>query len=183
MKELVLIENPKFAGRRGRNPVYVAPFSYTRGHKRVHVPGYVKHLPGERNPRGGKMSKNPLGVATLQREWLGGMDMMDMGAALGGLASSTMLPGMLIKDTTTTGNKILKAVVAFACAAGAGFVFRNVSPSAGKYAIAGGVAGALAQTIGAFTNVKIGNPRMLRTSTVVSPSFNREQESVQLITP
>ena len=108
------------------------------------------------------MRGNPLGAKALSREWLGGMDVMDMGAALGGLASSTMLPGMFIKETATTGQKILKSVVAFACAAGAGFVFRNVSPSAGKMAIAGGVAGALAQTIGAFTTIQIGRPSSMR---------------------
>lgn len=181
----MLIENPQRGiGRRRHNPIYVAPYSYTKGHKRVHVPGYVKSLSKQRNSIGGKM-RNPLNVGTLQKEWLGGMDAMDMGAALGGLAASTMLPGMLIKDTSTTTKKLLKATVAFACAAGAGFVFRNLSANAGKMAIAGGVAGALAQTLGAFTSINIGTPgqRMLRGSTVVSPSYSREQESVQLITP
>ena len=98
------------------------------------------------------------GVRGITKEWFGGLDMMDMGAALGGLAASTMIPGMIIKEATTPGQKLWKAVAAFACAVGAGFVFRNVSPSAGKYAIAGGVAGALAQTLGAFTNIKVGAP-------------------------
>lgn len=183
MRELMLIENP---GGRGRNPVYVAPYSYHKPsiRKRVHVPGYVKHLPGERNPRGGIMRRNPNGVRDITKEWFAGMNFMDMGAALGGLASSTMLPGIFIKTADTTGQKLLKVLVSFACAAGAGFVFRNVSPAAGKYAVAGGVAGALAQTLGAFTTVQIGRPgRSIRTSTVVSPSASREQETVQLITP
>jgi len=158
MRELMLIENPSGRGR-GRNPVYVAPYSYRKPSigKRVHVPGYVKNLPGERNPRGGIM-KNPIGTRAITKEWLGGMNMTDMGAALGGLASSTMLPGIIIRTADTMGQKLLKAVVAFACAAGAGFVFRNISPSAGKMAVAGGVAGALAQTISAFTGITIGQP-------------------------
>ena len=160
VRELMLIENPKTSGRRGRNPVYVAPYSYRKPSigKRVHVPGYVKHLPGERNPRGGIMARNQLGVRAISRQWFGGLDMMDMGAALGGLTASTMLPGMLVRTTDTMGQKIWKAVLAFGCAAGAGFVFQNISPSASKYAVAGGIAGALAQTLGAFTGVKIGQP-------------------------
>lgn len=104
--------------------------------------------------------KNPVSAIALPKftkEWFGGMDVMDMGAALGGLAASTMLPGMLMKTPTTTGQKIWKAMVSFAAAIGAGFVLRNVSASAGKYAVAGGVAGALAQTIGLFSNIKIGD--------------------------
>ncbi len=192
VKELMLVENPQIFGRRGHNPVYVSPYSYHKPsiRKRVHVPGYVKHLPGERNS-GGIMRRNPKGgigkggIGAVTKEWFGGLDLMDMGAALGGLAAATMLPGMVIKTTETTGQKLLKTGVAFACAIGAGFVFRNVSPTAGKYAIAGGVAGALAQALGAFTGITIGrpSPRRIGTSTMVSPSFSREQESVQLITP
>ena len=178
----MLIENPLGRGR--ANPVYVAPFSYTRNRKRVRVPGYVKNLPGERNPRGGKVA-NQLGVKTIQREWLAGMDVMDMGAALGGLASSTMIPGMIVRTADTSGMKLVKALVAFACAAGAGFVFRNISATSGKYAVAGGVAGALAQTLGMFTNVKIGGPmsRRISETMTVTPPYSRSDEQVQLIRP
>ena len=133
------------------------------------------------------MARNPLGVKSIQREWLGGMDMMDMGAALGGLASSTMLPGMIVRTADTTGQKLLKALVAFAAAAGAGFVFRNVSPTAGKMAVAGGIAGALAQTIGAFTNIKIGQPSISHpiTRRRIGETFNVPSagEEIQLIRP
>ena len=164
MQELLLIENP--TGRYGRNPVYVAPYSYRRRGKRVSVAGHVKNLPGERNSRGGKMaSRNPLGIKALGGEWLGGLNVMDMGAAAGGLIASSILPGALIKDPMTTGSKILKIALAFGAAIGAGFIFRNISPSAGKAAIAGGIAGTVVQAIGAFTNWQIGghssSPRYL----------------------
>jgi len=179
----MLIENPH--GRRGRNPVYVAPYSYVKPsiHKRVHVPGYVKHLPGERNPRGGKMARNQLGVRALSRQWFQGVDLMEAGAALGGLAMSTMLPGMFVKDTVTTTQKWLKIGASALSAVGAGWIFQNVSPTAGKYAVAGGLAGTLQQALSAFGVITIGAQRRLKGSTVVSPSFSREQESVQLITP
>ena len=188
MRELQLIENPRFSRRRGRNPVYVAPFSYTRGHKRVHVPGYVKNLPGERNPRGGKMARNQLGMRTISRQWFAGVDMMDAGAALGGLAASTMLPGMFVRDPVTLGQKWMKILAAFGAAVGAGFVFQNISATAGKYAVAGGLAGALQQTLAAFTNIKIGQPmrhlsRGMGETTLVSPSFARGSEQVSVIEP
>ena len=136
--------------------------------------------------------RNPaaaLAMPKIAREWLGGMDLMEMGAALGGLAASTMLPGMLVKETGTMGQKILKAIASFGSAIGAGFVFRNVSPSAGKYAIAAGMAGALAQTLGLFTGLKIGQPMRflprgrMGDATLVSPAYSREQESVSVIEP
>ena len=111
-----------------------------------------------RNPQGGIMKG--LGVKSISREWFAGMDLMDMGAAVGGLAASTMIPGRIVTVAETTGQKIMKIAVAFACAAGAGFLARNISLTAGKYAVAGGVAGALSQTLGAFTNVDIGKPSM-----------------------
>ena len=182
MRELMLIENP--SRRRGRNPVYVAPFSYTRGHKRVRVPGYVKHLPGERNPGGRTMARRNQIARVIPREWTQGVDLMDAGAALGGLAASTMLPGMIVRTADTMGQKIWKLVVCLGATVGAGMVLRNVSPGAGKMAVAGGLAGTLSQALSMFTNVKIGQPgRSIRTSTVVSPSYSREQETVQLITP
>ena len=157
MQELLLIENP--SGRYGRNPTYVAPYSYRKRGKRVNVAGHVKNLPGERNPRGGKMSKrNPVGAKILGKEWLGGMDMMDIGAAAGGLIASSILPGALVKDTTTTTQKIMKIALAFGAAIGAGFVFRNISASAGKAAVAGGIAGTVVQAIGAFTTWQVGKP-------------------------
>jgi len=155
VRELMLIENP-LRGRRGKNPVYVAPYGYTRRGKRVHVPGYVKHLPGERNLRGGNMRRNPNGVQAMTKQWFQGVDLMDMGAALGGLTMATLVPGMFVKETATTGQKWLKVGAGALAAIGAGWIFRNVSPTAGKYAIAGGLAGTLQQALSAFGIVQIG---------------------------
>ena len=99
-----------------------------------------------------------LAMPAVAREWFGGMDFMDMGSALGGLAAATMIPGMLVPTAATTMQKLMKVAASFGSAIAAGFVFRNVSANAGKYAIAGGIAGALAQTIGMFTTIKIGQP-------------------------
>ncbi len=173
VEELMLIENPR-RGFRG-NPTYVAPYNYKRDGKHVMVPGYIRSSHRSQNPKGGKKMKNPLAVAGLQKEWFGGLNFMDMGAALGGLASSTMLPGLIIKDASTTGKKLLKAAVAILCAVGAGFVARNISPNAGKYAIAGGVAGALAQAIGMFTNIQIGRPNNFRAARISESRYEPPQ--------
>jgi len=99
-----------------------------------------------------------LAMPAVARQWLGGMDLMDMGAALGGLAAATMIPGILVPTVTTMTHKIVKLLASFGSAIAAGFLFKQVSPSASKFAIAGGVAGALAQSLAIFTGIKIGQP-------------------------
>lgn len=113
--------------------------------------------PRRRRRRRNLVSKNPTQAIT--KEWFQGVDMMDAGAALGGLAASTMLPGMLVKDATTNTEKLLKLTASLGSTAAAGFIFRNISASAGKMAIAGGLAGTLTQALSMFTNIQIGNPR------------------------
>ena len=120
--------------------------------------------------------RNP--STALAREWFQGVNAMDAGAALGGLAASTLLPSMLVKETTTITQKILKLTASLASAAAAGFVFRNVSASAGKMAIAGGLAGTLTQALGMFTNIQIGRPTAARQITGrVGRSYQPEFES------
>ncbi len=155
ISELMLITNPIGGKHRRSNLEYVAPYYVNRGGHRVQVAGHVKNLPMIRkNPKGGKM-RNPLALG-LPKDLFAGMDLMDMGAAAGGLVASTVLPGMIIKDTSTTMGKVLKVGVALGGAALAGFVFAKVSPKSAKFAVAGGVAGALVQAIGAFTPLKLG---------------------------
>jgi len=152
----MLIENPV---RRYRGPSYVAPYSYMSGGKRRYVSGHIRKNTLRKNS-GGKSMKNPLAVKGITKEWFGGLTFMDMGAALAGLAVTTALPSYLVKDTTTTTNKILKVAAAFGSAALSGFVFRNISPSAGKYAVAGGVASALSQTLSVAVGINLGRPGM-----------------------
>ena len=91
------------------------------------------------------------------REWTQGVDLMDAGAAVGGLTASTMIPGMIVKDTTTGFQKFWKLSVSLICAVGAGAIGRAmISPGAGKAAIIGGLAGTAAQAIGMFTGFQIG---------------------------
>ena len=133
--------------------------------------------------------RNPRAVALpgTMREWTQGVDLMDAGAAAGGLAMSTMIPGIFIKTTDTTAQKLWKLAVSLGSAIGAGAIGRAmISPSAGKAAIIGGVAGTAAQALGMFTNIQIGQPgprRRLGVTTPVSPPTSREGEIVSIIEP
>jgi len=116
------------------------------------------------------------------REWTQGVDLMDAGAAVGGLAAATMLPGMLVRDTSTMGRKFMKLLVSLGAAMGAGALGKAmISASAGKAAIIGGIAGTSAQALGMFTNIKIGQPVGRR----IGETFNvpSSQEQVQMIVP
>ena len=171
--EILLEENPYGYNPRGW-------YGSSRRHSRAAKKGHRRNNP---------MAKMP----TTLKGFYQGVSPMDAAWALGGFAGSAMLPGMIIKDAVTTGQKLGKFVLALGSAGVVGLAGKSFGRSAGQAAIAGGLAGALAQGLAAFTNIQIGtigNPRPARvnrrpigTSTVVSPSFTREGETVSLITP
>jgi len=118
--------------------------------------------------------KNPVGTKALT-QWFQGVDLMDAGAAFGGLASSTMLPGMFVKETVTTTQKLTKLGASLLAAVLAGMAFRYVSPTAGKWAVGGALAGTVQQALAMFTNVSIGRPmgRQIATSRVNRGGFRQ----------
>ena len=139
--------------------------------------------------KGGFMKRNPMKGVT--KEWFQGVSMVDAGAALGGLAVATMLPGMVIKvaagATPTMNQKIMKIAIAATGTVVVGFAARNLSANAGKMAIAGGLAGTLSQVLGSFTPWKIGQaqlaaPQMARVGRIgESRSYaNTEDAGVQV---
>jgi len=183
MEELMLLENPKRRRRRGRNPVGFDEFGNPIFIGGESMSGY--------NPRRKRRSRrNPVGALALPgtvREWTQGVDLMDAAAAVGGLAASTMIPGMIVKTTVTTWDKILKLAISLGAAVGAGSVARSmVSPSAGRAAIIGGIAGTAAQAITMTTGIQIGGPKALRPG---RPQFRETihvspaAEEVQMIRP
>jgi len=126
-------------------------------------------------------------------EFFQGVSVMDAGASLAGFAGAVMLPGAIIKVADTTGKKIGKFSLALGSAGIVGLAAKTVGGmSAARAAVAGGLAGALAQALSSFAGVEIGKGTMLGssrpirrlgTSTVVSPSMTRAEETVSLITP
>jgi len=158
MDELMLIENPLGMN----NPIYVAPYRYRKHGKVIRVPGYIKNYPGVRNPKGGKKKMRNPKVPAVAKEWFQGADLTNVGSAIGGIAAATYIPPLLVTDTSTTGKKVLKFVACLGSAAGAGFVMRNISAQAGKYAVIGGLASAVIQGLAMFTGVQIGRPPIAR---------------------
>jgi len=95
-----------------------------------------------------------------------------------------MIPGMIVTSTGTMGQKLWKLTVSLGAAIGAGALGRAmISPSAGKAAIIGGIAGTSAQALGMFTNIQIGRPGRLGVPVNVTPAHQRSDELVQLIRP
>jgi len=122
-----------------------------------------------------------------------GVKPIEVAAAVGGLAAATMIPGMFIKTTTTTTNKLLKVGLSFVVAVVVGgFAKGIVGYEAARAATFGGLAGAGAQTLGAFTSFKIGGGNVMRSlpmgrgiaaADLVSPTRSREGENVSVINP
>ena len=152
--------------------------------------------PYDFNPRRRRRARmNPAKSATATiKGWTQGADLQDAALAIAGLAASSMIPPMIIKDATTTGNKLAKLGVSLVAAVGAGYLAqRFVGREAGKAAIIGGLAGSGILAIQMVTGYKIGQvaqplslpmgiPRF-GGGEVVSPSPNRESETVGLINP
>lgn len=104
--------------------------------------------------KGGKVKSNP--TTAMTKNLFQDVGLMEAGAALGGLAAATMVPGLVVKTADTTGQKLLKVIVSLGATAAAGYAFKQVNATAGKMAVAGGLAGTLTQALAMFTNIKIG---------------------------
>ena len=183
MEKLMLLENPKRRRRRRYNPVGIDDFGnpiFFEQNRRSRI----------------KRRRNPVRATALRgtmREWTQGVDIMDAGAAVGGLAMSTMIPGMLVKDTTTMTQKLMKLGASLGSAIGAGAIGRAmISPGAGKAAIIGGMAGTATMALSMFTNIQIGRPspsrmigpgRRVGETTTLSPRFTPEGEQTGIILP
>lgn len=122
----------------------------------------------EENPRRKRSRRNPPSIMPKSLSGLfQGVGIEEGAAAIGGLAAATMLPGYIVKleagaTELTTTQKLLKFGVALGAAGLAGMIGKSVSARMAQFAVAGGLAGAGAQAIGAFTDIKIGGQRGMR---------------------
>jgi len=136
---------------------------------------------------GGKIAG--LKMPTMKNPFFG-IGTMEVAGAVGGLAAATIIPSMVVKDTSTTTKKLIKVAVSFAAAVLTGSLARGIVGSeAAKAATFGGIAGAGALTLGTFTSYKIGGGNLalpvgrIGTADLVSASRNREGEDVSVIQP
>jgi len=87
-----------------------------------------------------------LALPTTAKEWTQGVGIMEGVAGAGGLVAALMIPGMIVPTTDTLARKFGKGALSVACALGVGAAAKAfLSPTAGKAAVIGGIAGAVAQ--------------------------------------
>jgi len=127
----------------------------------------LQENPYRRRRRRSRSKRNPAAVLAMPKgleDFFQGISPMDAGLALGGFAGSIMLPGVIIKDAVTRGQKFGKVLLALGSAGLVGLAAKSVGGSSGaRAAVAGGMAAALSQALTAFTDIEIGRPgpRML----------------------
>jgi hypothetical protein len=127
MSNLMLLENPY-------NPWFERKVKDTRF--RYFAP---KHSKAAKKGR-----RNPIMKASISK-YTGGVDATDIiGGALGLIAAST-IPGMIVKTTTTTGQKLLKLACAAGITVGLGYAAKKFAPQAAKGLVIGGLAGTAVQ--------------------------------------
>ena len=98
-----------------------------------------------------------LAIGGTFRDMTQGLTMIDIGAAVGGLAASSMIPGMVVKDTATNAKKALKLAVSFGCAVAVGAIAKSsISESAGRAAVLGGMTGFGVQLLSTLTGIQVG---------------------------
>lgn len=163
-RDIMMLENPRYRARRRhrRNPA--------KG-----VRAITRQVPG------GKLFK----------DWMHNVDLMDAGAAVGGLALASWLPFLLVKDIGTPMGKALRIAAGLGTAMVAGYAGHSVSPSVGKAAVLGSLAGVGAQTFSMLTGRTIAGllgpggrrPGRIGETTLVSQPFTREGERVSVIQP
>lgn len=137
LSEIILMENP----HRGW---YGSPYQ----HRTAAKTGWAH--------RSKKSMINPLAMPKTLKGFYQGVSVTDAVAALAGFGLTVYLPSLLIKDVDTTAKKVGKVILAFVSAGVAGLAAKSLSPTAGKAAIAGGMAAALAHALSAFAGVQIG---------------------------
>lgn len=115
---------------------------------------YLGNLHPRRKHRRTTM-RNPLDTTLGIGKYTQGVSLMDSGAALIGFMAAGYVPGLIVKDTSTTTKKLLKVVTALGTTVATGYALKKMSPSAAKMAVVGGMAGTLVVALGTFTNIKL----------------------------
>lgn len=100
-----------------------------------------------------------------------GVDVKDVIAAVAGIAGAALIPNMIVKSTSTMGQKLMKLGVAAGITIAIGMIAKKtLGNEAGKMAVVGGLAGTATQAIGMFTSVNLTAPQPIRQLGI--PTFN-----------
>ena len=92
------------------------------------------------------MATKALAFPKTAREWTQGVTIMDGVAGAGGLVATLMIPGMVVPVADTTTRKFGKGALSIGVALAVGAAAKAfLSPTSGKAAVIGGIAGAVAQ--------------------------------------
>lgn len=122
--------------------------------------GYNDILLYENPRRGGRRHsrRNPASAIALPKSLQRFIpaSLSDIAAATGGLAASTMIPAMIVKDTSTVWKKLAKVGVSILSASLAAAIASRIMKGSAKAALLGGLAGTGGMTLAMFTKYQIG---------------------------
>lgn len=147
------------------------------------------------NPKRKQRRKNPVSIKSQVKGLAMGVDAMDIVGAGVGLVATTILPGKIVADASSTSGKLMRLGASAAIALATGFVAQKVmkDSSLAKSAILGGMAGTVVTALTMFAPTLIpgisgSGARMLSAGRPaaafpVSPAPQRESETVSLIQP
>ncbi len=120
--------------------------------------GYGYSNPRRRShKRNSGLFGNPMSLAKT-KTWTAGVGVADLIAGAAGMWASAYIPGLFVRDTSTTGKKILKIVAAILVAGVSGAVVKGVTknPQMAKAATFGGMLGVTTNVISMVSGVQIG---------------------------
>ena len=134
---------------------------------------------------------NALALPKSIRQWTQGVDLTDAAAAAAGLVAATVLPTMLVKNTSNITGKALRIGAGVLAAGAAGSIGSAMFNSkVGKAAAIGAMAGVVTQLITMLGIVKLGgaNPvsravGRIADADIISMPSARSEETVNMIFP
>ena len=98
-------------------------------------------------------------MKTSLKKYTGGVDMGDAVGAVAGVIGAGMLSPYIVKDTTTTQNKLFRLLASAGITVGLGFLAKKFMPTAAKSVVIGGLSITAANAIGMFTTLKLSQAR------------------------
>ena len=143
------------------------------------------------NPRRRHYRRNPTNPISALSKPLesitGGLPIMEIVAGASGLAAVTIVPNMVVKDSSKITGKLFKLAVGIGTALGVSYLAKSLGSNAQKAALIGGFAGVTVVGINMLRPGTIGEGNLLgpgiREGAFVSHGGARSEENVGVILP